>query len=158
MQKAVIIYSTTDGQTKRICEFLMQKLETKMKIDLFSIDEIDQIEFKFYDKIIIGASIRYGKHSPKLFKFIEENIDVLKAKLVKKGFTDEKANVFARELVNVARSYGVSPYSLVNEVNNDINLNDLGSFVINSALRFGYQTGKINPSKPNKYIARAILK
>ena len=43
MQKAVIIYSTTDGQTKRICEFLMQKLETKMKIDLFSIDEIDQI-------------------------------------------------------------------------------------------------------------------
>ena len=80
MQKAVIIYSTTDGQTKRICEFLIQKLETKMKIDLFSIDEIDQTELMFYDKIIVGASIRYGKHSPKLFKFIEENIDVLKAK------------------------------------------------------------------------------
>ena len=80
MQKAVIIYSTTDGQTKRICEFLMQKLETKMKIDFFSIDEIGQTELKFYDKIIVGASIRYGKHSPKLFKFIEENIDVLKAK------------------------------------------------------------------------------
>ena len=80
MQKAVIIYSTTDGQTKRICEFLMQKLEKKMKIDMFSIDEIDKTELKFYDKIIVGASIRYGKHSPKLFKFIEENIDVLKAK------------------------------------------------------------------------------
>ena len=93
MQKAVIIYSTTDGQTKRICEFLMQKLETKMKIDLFSIDEIDQIEFKFYDKIIIGASIRYGKHSPKLFKFIEENIDVLTAKFAA-FFT---VNVVARE-------------------------------------------------------------
>ncbi len=51
-----------------------------MKIDVFSIDEIDQTELKFYDKIIVGASIRYGKHSPKLFKFIEENIDVLKAK------------------------------------------------------------------------------
>ena len=51
MQKAVIIYSTTDGQTKRICEFLMQKLKTKMQIDLFSIDEIDQKELKFYDKI-----------------------------------------------------------------------------------------------------------
>jgi menaquinone-dependent protoporphyrinogen oxidase len=80
MQKAVIIYSTTDGQTKRICEFLMQKLKTKMQIDFFSIDEIGQTELKFYDKIIVGASIRYGKHSPKLFKFIEENIDVLKAK------------------------------------------------------------------------------
>jgi menaquinone-dependent protoporphyrinogen oxidase len=80
MQKAVIIYSTTDGQTKRICEFLIQKLKTKMHIDLFSIDEIDQIELKFYDKIIVGASIRYGKHSSKLFKFVEENIDVLKTK------------------------------------------------------------------------------
>jgi menaquinone-dependent protoporphyrinogen oxidase len=80
MQKAVIIYSTTDGQTKRICEFLIQKLKTKMHIDLFSIDEIDQIELKFYDKIIVGASIRYGKHSSELFKFVEENIDVLKTK------------------------------------------------------------------------------
>ena len=33
------------------------------------------------------------------------DIDVLKAKLVKKGFTDEKANVFSRELVNVAGSW-----------------------------------------------------
>ena len=80
MQKAVIIYSTTDGQTKRICEFLKQKLETKISIDLFSIEDIDRAELNFYDKIIIGASIRYGKHSPKLYKFIEKNIDVLKAK------------------------------------------------------------------------------
>lgn len=80
MQKAVIIYSTTDGQTKRICEFLKQKLEAKINIDLFSIEDIDQAELNFYDKIIIGASIRYGKHSPKLYKFIEKNIDVLKAK------------------------------------------------------------------------------
>ena len=58
MQKAVIIYSTTDGQTKRICEFLKQKLEAKINIDLFSIEEIDQAELNLYDKIIIGASIR----------------------------------------------------------------------------------------------------
>ena len=78
MQKAVIIYSTTDGQTKRICEFLKQKLEAKINIDLFSIEEIDRAELNLYDKIIIGASIRYGKHNPKLYKFIEKNIDVLK--------------------------------------------------------------------------------
>ena len=80
MQKAVIIYSTTDGQTKRICEFLKKKLKAKIDIDLFSIDDIYQIDLSFYDKIIVGASIRYGKHSPKLFKFIEKNIEVLKAK------------------------------------------------------------------------------
>ena len=86
------------------------------------------------------------------------DIDVLKAKLTRKGFSEEKSDAFARELVNVARSYGLSPYSLVDEISPDFKLNDLGSFVINSALRFGYQTGKTNPSKPNKYIARAILK
>ena len=80
MQNAVIIYSTTDGQTKQICEFLKQKLEAKINIDLFSIEDIDRAELNFYDKIVIGASIRYGKHSPKLYKFIEKNIDVLKAK------------------------------------------------------------------------------
>tara|TARA_B100001057_G_C22834991_1_gene944882 strand:- start:531 stop:800 length:270 start_codon:yes stop_codon:yes gene_type:complete len=85
------------------------------------------------------------------------DIDVLKAKLTKKGFTDEKANIFARELVNVARSYGLSPYNLVDEISSDFKLNDLGSFIINSTLRFGYQTGKIKPQKPNKYVARAII-
>ena len=35
---------------------------------------------------------------------------------------------------------------------------EVGSFVVNSALRFGYQTGKVSPLKPNKYVARAILK
>ena len=85
------------------------------------------------------------------------DIDVLKAKLKKKGFTDEKANLFARELTNTARAYGLNPYSLVDEVSTDFKLNDLGSFVINSTLRFGYQTGKVKPQKPNNYVARAIF-
>ena len=79
MQKAVMIYSTTDGQTKRICEFLIQKLKAQIDIDLFSIEEADQVKLNLYDKIIIGASIRYGKHSPNLYKFIEKNIEILKA-------------------------------------------------------------------------------
>tara|TARA_B100000886_G_scaffold295853_1_gene222835 strand:- start:857 stop:1126 length:270 start_codon:yes stop_codon:yes gene_type:complete len=85
------------------------------------------------------------------------DIDVLKAKLTKKGFTDEKATLFARELTNTARAYGLNPYSLVDEVSPDFKLNDLGSFVINSTLRFGYQVGKVKPQKPNKYVARAII-
>ena len=58
MQKAVIIYSTTDGQTKRICEFLIKKLKARIDIDLFSIEEIDRIELNLYDKIIIGEKIQ----------------------------------------------------------------------------------------------------
>ena len=86
------------------------------------------------------------------------DIDVLKAKLIKKGFTDTKANTYAAELVNVATSYGLNPYQLVDEVSPDFKLNDLGAFAMNSSLRFGYQEGKINPQKPNRYVARAILK
>ena len=49
------------------------------------------------------------------------DIDVLKAKLTKKGFSEEKSDAFARELVNVARSYGLSPYSLVDEISTILN-------------------------------------
>ena len=48
-------------------------------------------------------------------------------------------------------------YNLVDEIGTDFKLNDLGSFVVNSTLRFGYQTGKIKPQTPNKYVARAIF-
>ena len=76
--KSIFIFVSSfcikNSQIRFVCpsvvEFLMQKLEKKMKIDVFSIVEIDKTELKFYDKIIVGASIRYGKHSPKLFKFI----------------------------------------------------------------------------------------
>ena len=37
-----------------------------------------------FDKIVIGASIRYGKHSPKVYDFIRENGQ----------FLDSKANAF----------------------------------------------------------------
>ena len=86
------------------------------------------------------------------------DIDVLKAKFRKKGFTEAKADTFAREITNVARSYGVSPYALVDEIGPNFDLNDLGAFVINSSLRFGYQTGTIKPSKPNAMVQRAIIK
>ena len=41
-------------------------------------------ELEPYDKIVIGASIRYGKHSPKVYSFIEEHKDTL----------DKKSNAF----------------------------------------------------------------
>ena len=33
-----------------------------------------------FDKIIIGASIRYGKHKPELYEFIQKNVACLEAK------------------------------------------------------------------------------
>jgi hypothetical protein len=85
-------------------------------------------------------------------------IDILTAKLLKKGFSQQKAEAYAVELTNIAKMYGVSPYDFVNELSEDFSFNDLGAFVFNNALRFGYKTGKMTPQTPTTYVARAIIK
>ena len=85
-------------------------------------------------------------------------IDILTAKLLKKGFTQQKAEAYAMELTNIAKIYGVNPYDFIDELSEDFSFNDLGAFVFNNALRFGYKTGKMTPRTPNTYIARAIIK
>ncbi len=86
------------------------------------------------------------------------NIDILVAKLVKKGFSEERAKVFASEILNTSKQFGVDPSYLIDHVSLDFKLNDLGSFIINNALRYGYVTGKKSDKKPNKYVARAIIR
>ena len=86
------------------------------------------------------------------------NIDIIVAQLVKKGFTETRAKKHAGEIISVAKQYNVTPAYLIDQLSNEFNLNDLGSFLINSALRFGYKTGTMKNRNPNKYIARAIIK
>jgi hypothetical protein len=86
------------------------------------------------------------------------NIDILTAQLVRKGFSQERAKVFANEILTIARDYGINPSNLIDHVSEDFKLNDLGSFIVNNALRFGYVTGKMQTREPNKYVARAIIK
>ncbi len=80
MSKILIIYSTTDGQTKKICLRLAELSKNKNNIDLFSIDEIEKIDLQGYEQIILGASIRYGKHNPKVFDFVKNHRDILDKK------------------------------------------------------------------------------
>ena len=80
MKKALIIYSTTDGQTKNICTKLREYSEKKNSIDLFSINETEKIDLRSYEKIVLGASIRYGTHNQKVFEFVKNYIDILEKK------------------------------------------------------------------------------
>ena len=50
-------------------------------------------EIEKYEKIIIGASIRYGRHNPKVYKFIQNNKNILDRK--KSAFFS--VNVVARK-------------------------------------------------------------
>ena len=85
-------------------------------------------------------------------------LDILTAKLLKRGISQEKAEAYAVEISKMAKMYGVNPYDFIDEVSDNSAFNDLGAFIFNDALRFGYQTGKMTPRSPNTYVARAIIK
>jgi len=81
MANVLIAYSTTDGHTKKICERIRRVIEGQAhKVTLaFINDELD-IELDPFDTIVIGASIRYGKHRPQVYEFIRKNQLVLDSK------------------------------------------------------------------------------
>jgi menaquinone-dependent protoporphyrinogen oxidase len=76
----LIIYSSVDGQTLKICNALTKQLkEHNQSVDLFSIDAFNA-DLKNYDKIVIGSSIRYGVHNKKIIEFINSHKQELEAK------------------------------------------------------------------------------
>jgi menaquinone-dependent protoporphyrinogen oxidase len=81
MANILIIYSTTDGHTRRICERLKQVAENAGNAVVIAfVDDEPNVDLQPYDKIVIGASIRYGKHSPKVYELIRRNQHVLESK------------------------------------------------------------------------------
>lgn len=74
MHQNLIIYSSTDGQTIKICERIMSIIGD---CKIVSIDEAKNENLSKYEKVIVGASIRYGKHKPELYDYISENCDHL---------------------------------------------------------------------------------
>ena len=77
----VIIYSTVDGQTLKICRHLSKVFnERDEPTQLFHIDFFKG-EIKEYGRIIIASSIRYGKHDDRIIRLINENAAVLNSKI-----------------------------------------------------------------------------
>ena len=94
MSKFLIIYSTTDGHTKMICERIKNFLTDGNLVELLSLEDAKKVDLSNFKKIIIGASIRYGKHSKELYKFINLNKNILD----KKKCAFFSVNVVARKL------------------------------------------------------------
>ena len=81
MSRILIIYSTTDGHTRKICRRLCQVVEQlDHQVTLISIDDTANVELESFDKIILGASIRYGKHHKNVYDFIKGNEQLLDSK------------------------------------------------------------------------------
>ena len=80
MSSFLVIYSSTDGHTKTICERIKNFLNDGNFAELFSIEDVKKVDLSKFEKIIIGASIRYGKHSKELYNFIKLNKNILDQK------------------------------------------------------------------------------
>lgn len=75
------MYSTTDGHTLEICEYLKQVIEQNDHlVTLQSMDDESHVDMKPFDKIVLGASIRYGKHSKQVYQYIKSNELLLASK------------------------------------------------------------------------------
>ena len=80
MSSFLITYSSTDGHTKKICERIKKILNNGNPAKLLSLEDAKKLDLSNFEKIIIGASIRYGKHSKELYKFINSNKNILDQK------------------------------------------------------------------------------
>ncbi|ABI37104.1 Protoporphyrinogen oxidase [Shewanella sp. MR-4] len=92
--QTLIIYSTIDGQTLEICRKIKTLAEQAgEQVSLVTLEQAEALSLADFDKVLIGASIRYGKHRPDLYQFVNRNHAVLDSKI--NGFFT--VNVVARK-------------------------------------------------------------
>lgn len=81
MPKTLILYSTTDGHTEAICRRLQLVLENHgQRAMLLSMCDGITPNLDAFDQIVIGASIRYGRHNPRVVDFINQHQSQLERK------------------------------------------------------------------------------
>ena len=80
MAKILILYSTTDGHTVEICRRITQAVEMNGDtVELKDVKDGQELVPGTFDKVVIGASIRYGKHQPVVQEFIKKNQSILES-------------------------------------------------------------------------------
>ncbi len=82
MANTLMLYSSREGQTLKVLNRIKQMVDGEC--DLVDIHKSPEPDFSAYDKILVGASIRYGNFHKSLIPFL----DKYKAQI------DEKPNAF----------------------------------------------------------------
>ncbi len=74
MAYIAIVYSTTDGHTRTICERVAPVIEAQgHRVLILPLEEALARDMGAFDKLVLGASIRYGRHHRRVYEFIERN-------------------------------------------------------------------------------------
>ncbi|MFC0225944.1 menaquinone-dependent protoporphyrinogen IX dehydrogenase [Serratia aquatilis] len=71
--KALILYSSRDGQTRAIASYIANKLQDTLNFDVLDLQQVDTVELAQYQQVLIGASVRYGHFPPALMRFVKRH-------------------------------------------------------------------------------------
>ncbi len=78
--KTALIYATVDGHTLKICERLKEVLlQHDQPAEIIHIEAFDG-DLSSYDRIVLGASIRYGVHDKNIVELINTRQQELESK------------------------------------------------------------------------------
>lgn len=81
MSRILLAYSTVDGHTLHICQQVKSIIEQSAhQVTLVPLADALTLDVAAFDTIILGASIRYGKHNPVVYQFIKRYRAVLDAR------------------------------------------------------------------------------
>ncbi|KEY91410.1 protoporphyrinogen IX dehydrogenase [Candidatus Photodesmus blepharus] len=74
--KSLFLYSSREGQTKKILRYIDKKL-IDLECETLNIHNTKKIDLLEYEKVLIGASVHYGHLRKELYRFINMNIEQL---------------------------------------------------------------------------------
>ena len=80
--KILLLHSSTDGHTVRIMQHIANYLGGRASCEIVDLNPQPDVAIKDYDRVIIGASIRYGKFNEKMYEFVtryKEDLEVVNA-------------------------------------------------------------------------------
>lgn len=75
--KALILYSTRDGQTQKIASYIAEQIGQQHNCDVMNIQHATSPDWAQYDRVLIGASIRYGHFQPVVDAFVKQHLHQL---------------------------------------------------------------------------------
>ena len=80
MARILIVCSSTDGQTRKICDRLQHIAQASgHQVSLSMIEDARGLSLTGFDSVVIGARIRYGKHDPRVIAFANRHAALLNA-------------------------------------------------------------------------------
>ncbi|WP_413736172.1 menaquinone-dependent protoporphyrinogen IX dehydrogenase [Sodalis sp. RH21] len=75
--QTLILYSSRDGQTRKIARSIANQLSDEGSCDVVDLGQAGECDLQRYDRVLIGAAIRYGHFAAELHAFIKRHLQWL---------------------------------------------------------------------------------